>query len=147
MKISKPYNLLTLFLFLISFLSFSEQEKISLVVEVSGATPDKGQAIFSLFTSSENFLKQPVASETKPINNNGQVVFRLDQLEPGTFAVSIIYDEDSNGKLNTGFFGIPTELVGVSNNAKGKFGPPSFKKASFVLSASETINIVLGKAK
>lgn len=118
-----------------------------MVIEVSGATPGKGQAICSLFISSDTYLKQPAIKMIKPIDSKGQVEFRIDDLAPGTYAVSIVYDEDSNGKLNTGIFGIPTEPVGVSNNAKGKFGPPSYEDAAFELLASSTIRISLGKAK
>ena len=147
MRINKPSYFLALVLFLIPALVFSSQEKLSLIVEVSGATPGKGQAICSLFTSEDTFLKQPAIKITKLVDSNGEVEFRVDDLEPGTYAVSIVYDEDSNGKLNTGIFGIPTEPVGVSNNAKGKFGPPSYKDAAFELSDSSTIRITLGKAK
>ena len=38
-----------------------------------------------------------------------------------------------NEKLDTNFFGIPKEQFGFSNNAKGRFGPPSFESASFEL--------------
>jgi len=36
-------------------------------------------------------------------------------------------------KLDTNFLGIPKEPYGFSNNPSTLFGPPSFKKASFVL--------------
>jgi len=147
MRISKPSYLLAVVLFFTTSLVFSSQEKLSLTVEVTGAKPNKGQAVCSLFTSEDTFLKHPAIKITKLVDSNGEVVFRVDDLEPGTYAVSIVYDEDSNGKLNTGIFGIPTEPVGVSNNAKGKFGPPSYKKAAFNLSTSKTIRISLGKAK
>jgi len=101
----------------------------------------------SLFASSDTYLKLPVISKTRPVDSNGQVVFRLAQLQIGTYALSVVYDEDGNGKLNTGFLGVPAELVGFSNNAKGLFGPPAFEKAAFNLSAPATMHIVLSKAK
>ena len=55
--------------------------------------------------------------------------------------MSVYYDKDSDGKLNTGLFGIPTELVGFSNQARSLFGPPSFKKASFPISNDHSIDI------
>ena len=118
MRISKPGYLLAVVLFLIPALVFSSQEKLSLTVEVTGAKPGKGQAVCSLFTSADTCLKQPAIKKTKPIDYNGEAIFRIDDLDPGTYAVSIVYDEDSNGELNTGLFGIPTEPVGVSNNGK-----------------------------
>ena len=147
MKSSRLNNLLAILFVLVSYPSSADQQGISLTVNVSGATPGKGQAILSLFASSDTYLKQPAISKTRPVDSNGQVVFRLAQLQIGTYALSIVYDEDGNGKLNTGFLGIPTELVGFSNNAKGLFGPPAFEKAAFTLSVSATMNIVLGKAK
>jgi len=35
--------------------------------------------------------------------------------KPGTFAVSVFRDENSNGKLDTNFMGIPREGVGASS--------------------------------
>ncbi|MDH3210362.1 MAG: DUF2141 domain-containing protein [Burkholderiaceae bacterium] len=101
----------------------------------------------ALFTSKENFLKEPITSRHILVDSDGQVVLQLDKLKPGTYAVSVYYDQDGNGKLNTGLFGIPTELVGFSNNAEGLFGPPSFEKAAFSVSTTQTIEITLGKAK
>jgi len=157
-----PLNTLFASALFISFLfvstpSFSDQRGVVLTVHVSGATydreqtynekADEGQAILSLFSSPDNYLTQPIISEVKPVNKSGKVVFTLGPVKAGTYAVSIIYDENGDGELNTSFFGIPTELVGFSNNVKGTFGPPSYRKASFILSSSKTISIVLGEAK
>ena len=117
-----------------------------MVVTVVGAQPDKGQVILSLFTSPENFLKKPILKQSEFINKNGIAVFTLTGFKEGKYAVSAVYDKDNNGKLNTGLFGIPTELVGFSNNAKGTFGPPSFTDASFDFPQTQEIEIPLGKA-
>ncbi len=106
-----------------------------------------GKAILSLFDSEENFLKQPIASQTKQVDKSGKLVFILQNLSPKVYAVSVIHDLDSDGELDTGFLGIPSEPVGMSNNAKGRFGPPSFKQCSFELNADLNIEITLGKAK
>ena len=45
--------------------------------------------------------------------------------------MACFHDENKNGKLDTGLFGIPTEGTVVSNHAKGFMGPPSFDKAKF----------------
>jgi len=82
-----------------------------------------------------------------PINDVGGARFEFSGLAAGNYAVSVVYDEDGNGKLNTGFLGIPSEPVGFSNNAKATFGPPSFDKASFAFPQSEKISITLGRAK
>lgn len=132
---------------LLSAPSFAADGSLTLTVNVSGAKPNQGQAICAVFSSAETYLKQPLISQSLPIKQSGSTVFQFDKLTAGTYAVSVIYDEDLNGELNTGLLGIPTELVGMSNNAKGLFGPPPFKKTSFSLSHSLSIDIVLGKAK
>lgn len=122
-------------------------EDLSLTVRVSGATASTGQAICSLFDSAESYLEEPVFSATQPVDAVGGAVFVFQDLAPGVYAVSVVYDEDNNGKLNTGFLGIPTELVAMSNNAKGRFGPPSFAKTRFDLATDATIEIVFAEAK
>ena len=46
----------------------------------------------------------------------------------------MFHDENSNGKLDTKFMGIPREGVGASNGAKGHLGPPKFEAAAFSFS-------------
>ena len=122
-------------------------EKITLSVEVSGAEASTGQAIISLFTSKEHFLKTPTTEMSAPIDGSGSALFKITNLSKGRYALSVIHDADLNNKLNTGLFGIPTEHVGFSNNPVSRFGPPSFEEASFELSRSEHIVIRLGRAK
>jgi uncharacterized protein (DUF2141 family) len=119
----------------------------TLTVQVTGALPGKGQAVFSLFTSKENFLREPYTTMTTPVDSNGKAVFHVKELKPGTYAVSVYHDADNNGELNTGLFGVPTELVGFSNQARSLFGPPSFRKAAFQIANEKEIGIRLGKAK
>ena len=62
-------------------------------------------------------------------------------LKYGTYAVALFHDEDSNGKLNTNFLGIPREGFGISNNPTVKLSAPKFKSASFSLKGNATIKI------
>ena len=139
-------GLILLSVFLLTQIGHAEQP-ITLAVQVVGGQPNKGKVILSIFSSSENYLKSPINKKSLPINDEGNALFQFDYLEPGTYAISVVYDKDENGKLNTGFLGIPTELVGFSNNARGRFGPPSFKDTSFALVENRTIEIYLGKVK
>lgn len=72
----------------------------------------------------------------------------LGELPPGRYAVSVYLDENGNHKLDSGFFGIPREPVGASNNPKPRMGPPRFRDCAFELgSASRTISIRLVSPK
>jgi uncharacterized protein (DUF2141 family) len=81
--------------------SHSAQHSITLYINVSGATPSKGHIILSLFSSADNYLKIPILSKTKSVNSEGMADFELGDLIPGIYALNAIYDEDSNGELNT----------------------------------------------
>ena len=47
--------------------------------------------------------------------------------------LSVFYDRNGNGELDTNFIGIPKEPIALSNNATGKFGPPKYEDAVFTL--------------
>jgi len=147
MKKIELQNLFIAIITVISFNSDAGQNSFTLTVLVDGAKANTRQAIASLFSSADNYLKEPIFKKIMPINDVGGARFIFGDLKSGTYSVSIVYDEDGDGKLNTGFFGIPSELVGFSNNVKGIFGPPSFNKTSFTLPGSETISIILDRAK
>jgi uncharacterized protein (DUF2141 family) len=131
----------------ISIFAYPGQCSGELIVDVHGAKSQTGNVIASVFSSPENYLKQPISEQSKPINEKGSAQFIFRGLKEGEYAISVIYDEDDNGKLNTGFLGIPTEKIGFSNNAKSTFGPPSFAETSFIYTDSTTIAINLDDAK
>lgn len=102
-------------------------------VEIGGLRSDKGQVLCDLFSSASDFPKKSdkaVAHGTSTITNH-HAVCEFPAVAPGTYAVSVFHDENSNGKLDTNFMGIPKEGVGASNDAKGHLGPPKFDAASF----------------
>jgi uncharacterized protein (DUF2141 family) len=49
----------------------------------------------------------------------------------GTYALVVVHDENTNGKLDTNRLGIPKEGYGFSNDARALLGAPSFSAASF----------------
>ena len=51
-------------------------------------------------------------------------------LPAGTYAVSVVHDENGNGKMDKAVM-VPSEGFGFSRNPRVLFGPPSFKAASF----------------
>jgi uncharacterized protein (DUF2141 family) len=87
----------------------------------------------ALFSSAEAFptkADKAVARLTVKIAER-QAVCDFTGMAPGTYAVSVVHDENSNGKLDRNLIGIPREGVGASNDAKGHMGPPKFSAASF----------------
>ena len=110
----------------------AEDGAAPLVVTVTGARPEFGQVMLSVFDSEDAFLKRPLAQHVIAVGAEPDVSTRFD-LPPGLYAVSAVYDENANGQLDTNLLGIPSESVGTSNNAKALFGPPDFEDAAFDL--------------
>jgi uncharacterized protein (DUF2141 family) len=75
----------------------------------------------------------PVDSETLV------VVFK--NVPYGEYAISVFQDLNGNGELDEKKIGIPAEPFGFSNDARGKLGPPKYKKARFVLDGKLSISL------
>lgn len=102
-------------------------------VQVLGLRNDQGQVVCALYSSRDGFPKQSEKAQARISSAiaEKQAVCEFSGIAPGTYAVSVFHDENSNGKLDTKFMGIPREGVGASNDAKGHFGPPKFDMAAF----------------
>ena len=72
----------------------------------------------------------------------GTATYRFE-LPNGTYAIGIFVDANYNNEMDRNFFGVPKEQYGFSNDAKGSFGPPSFKDASFTVSGDISLQINL----
>ena len=111
----------------------------TLIVEVEGLKDDRGRLHASLYASEEGFPTRPEKAlrqlEVPIVGGKARVVF--EGLPPGGYAVAAYHDENGDGKLDTGFLGIPTEGLASSNDAKGFMGPPSFEKAKVEVGPGE----------
>lgn len=111
----------------------------SITVHITGMTNLTGMFGVSLYNSKKGFPgkhQQAYASVLKKVTSSiDSVVF--DHLPYGNYAVSIMHDENNNGKLDTNFIGIPKEGVGVSNNPRIGFGGPKFQDSVFTLDKKE----------
>ncbi len=55
----------------------------------------------------------------------------FEDFPPGAYAITVIHDENMNGKLDTNWLGIPKEGYGFSNDVKPLRGATPFSVASF----------------
>ncbi len=102
-------------------------------VDIIGLHNNTGQMLCALFSSADGFPTKPekaLASAASAISSQAAVC-EFRGVAAGTYAISAVHDENSNGKLDRNFIGIPREGVGASNDAKGSFGPPRFDAAAF----------------
>lgn len=103
-------------------------------IDITEIPSIKGVVRIALFNKEEGFRDEDFALRKELFPVKGTVAtFEFKDVPPGKYAVAVYHDADNNGKLDTNFFGIPTDAYGFSNNAMGTFGPPDFEDASFIV--------------
>jgi uncharacterized protein (DUF2141 family) len=95
-------------------------------------------AVFNTADGFPNDNKKIYISKKLPINDAKLFKFTIPLPKNGTYAIAVVHDENKNEKLDTNFFGVPTEGYGFSNNKTGVFGAPSFKDCAFSISNADT---------
>jgi uncharacterized protein (DUF2141 family) len=113
--------------------------KGTITVVVTDLNNNKGRLSAVLFNDAEAFPKQSdkaVQVARSQINDKTGTV-QFDEVPYGEYAIVILHDENSNGKMDYSTLGMPEEGYGFSNNAKGMLGPPDYKDAMFVLDKPE----------
>lgn len=102
-------------------------------IAVVGLHNSKGRVGCSLYPSADGFPGKPdkaIRSAMVPIKEQ-KADCNFKGIAKGTYAVSVMHDEDSSGKMEFNDMGIPSKGVGASNDAKGAMGPPKFDDAKF----------------
>jgi uncharacterized protein (DUF2141 family) len=110
---------------------------VSLDVSISGLRNLKGNVLICLTANPKAFPDCSKDASSHKLSvaaaKAGQV--RFTNIAPGLYALSLIHDENANGKLDTKLM-IPGEGFGFSRNPTIVFGPPKFKGAQFSIGES-----------
>lgn len=106
-------------------------------ISVIGVRSDRGWLDVCVFDSAEHF---PNCGDDRSIIRRHLPALpgttRIDvDVAPGRHAVSVLHDENGNGRLDTNLLGMPREGAGVSNNPPPRMGPPLFSDAVFLVPA------------
>jgi uncharacterized protein (DUF2141 family) len=80
----------------------------------------------ALFTDPREWPSGTPAFRTRTPFLEGRGEATFEHLPEGAYAIVAFLDLDGDGELDRGAFGIPTEPVAYGNDAKPRFGPPSF---------------------
>jgi uncharacterized protein (DUF2141 family) len=112
-------------------------------VTVNNLEKEVGQLLISLANDPTDFLSSKKESTLKAVIPalKTATTYKFKGLKPGKYAISVFRDENSNGKMDANFIGIPKEPYGVSG--KPKFGKPKFEDCSFEVKESKTVVIDL----
>jgi len=107
-------------------------------VRVSGMHSGRGEVLGLLCRESE-FLRFRCEHAARTAARSGTVQLSFPDVSPGGYAITVVHDENGNGKLDRNPQGIPIEGYGFSNNATGYMGPPSFRDAEIDVDPSHNL--------
>lgn len=103
-------------------------------VEIKNLRNTKGTLLLCLSASAKHFPNcgaDPAAHKLKvAAGETKRLVFA--SVAPGDYALSVMHDENGNGKLDT-TMKIPREGFGFSRNPVVRFGPPVFRDVRFAV--------------
>lgn len=107
----------------------AQKTSVTVTVVVQDVLSSKGQLRLAVFNSEEKFLKNEIRAMVIDLEKTKSHIFEIKDLPVGTYAISVIHDENKNKVLDMGVMG-PEEGYGFSNNVRGMFGPAPYHKAS-----------------
>ena len=116
-------------------------DPVQLEISLSGLRSANGEVRLCVWHGPAKFPDGECLGQSVVVPAKTPLVSVAVPLQPGDYAVSLIHDENGNGKLDTGFLGIPKEGVGFSQNPKISFGPPTYVASKFDVAADKTESI------
>lgn len=121
-------------------LAANGQSKVT--VRISNFENNKGVCIVCLYDNAKAFSGkgEPLACEkVTVVNKTATAVF--ENVPEGTYAVSVVHDENGNQKFDTNFLGIPKEGYGASQNKLPFAAAPKFEENKFTVQNNATVPV------
>ena len=117
----------------------------TLEIEINELNSSNGLIKLHLFKGQEGFpTKGKKALQTHLIPIVQKVArITISNISQGEYAISYFHDENSNGKMNTNWLGLPAEGFGFSNNAMNMLSAPSYEDCKFQILDSTDNKMVM----
>lgn len=109
----------------------------TLTVALDGLQP-KGAVLAALYSNAADYDADSNARYGRVDVTAAQATITFAGLPEGEYAIKMFHDVNSDGKMNTNPFGMPTEPFAFSNNAVGNMGPAEWDAAHFAVTAPAT---------
>ena len=123
-------------LILVALVSFTATKlaDADVIIHFFNIRGEDGNILIALYDSPDQFPGKPkwkyMISKIKLKEQGNR--FPINEIKSGTYAISIIDDENCDTVMQKNFLGIPKEGYGFSNNIKPSIkGAPSFEECTF----------------
>ncbi len=105
-----------------------QSAKGKLVVTITGINSNQGTIKIGLYNKQAGFMdaRHVLHGLNRPAKK-GNVIGSFKNLAYGSYAVSVVHDENNNGRMDKNFLGVPKEGYAFSRNVRPRFSAPSFK--------------------
>jgi len=135
-------SILIIALVFIVSVTLSAQHKLTIKVE--GIESVSGDLYIALYTSQDVFTGKSEHGKIVKVDGN-TVETDFSDLKKGKYALALYQDENANGKLDLGEYGIPKEKVAFSNNINPilLMRAPVFEECAFEIDADKEVSIKL----
>jgi len=107
----------------------------NVIVKITNIRNNKGKIVAAVFENAKAFKKEMPVFDKKLSKSNvksGVMCFKL-KLKPGTYGITILDDENNDGKMEYSFIGLPKEGYGFSNFYHTGLSRPKFKDFAFII--------------
>jgi uncharacterized protein (DUF2141 family) len=117
----------------------------AITIKITDVVVNGGKVYLAIFSTAEEF-KQEKPYLAYELKDNNATVSQEVSLPSGEYVVSAFQDANGNEKMDYGLFGIPKELVAISNYFGKGFPSRSFDKQKVLINNS-TGKITIGLYK
>ena len=127
-------------LILLIFLLYSTSifaNQLNVTIEINEVLPNQGKIVIAIFNS-KNGYKKKIPFKALTIDSTSTTLLVDEVLPNGEYVISMFQDKNGNGKLDTYFFGIPKEPIGITNYFK-KGIPGGFNKLKIQVNEDKMI--------
>lgn len=131
---------LTLGILLIAFTVKAQQETVTVKVTIENVLNDNGSVLASLHNT-DTFMKGAGVIDLIETAKKGAITLSFENVEPGTYAIMVLHDENNNQRMDFKTNGMPKENYGMSNNVM-VMGIPTFADAKFEV-ANEDMELTI----
>jgi uncharacterized protein (DUF2141 family) len=115
-----------------------------ILLEVEGFENLDGNLAIAIYNSSETFNSETeFYREAAFTVDESHMTIVIDSMDAGTYAISILHDEDESGDMEMGGFLnlIPQEGFGFSNNPVIGLSEPSFSDCKFAIDEGQSVAV------